>query len=101
MNDERFYNAVTEELERGVIVPGLRAKAFAEANGVETHAQALYLKYRVAQLLQQENDARRTETEKLALRKGQERAADLAAQAAKQRLRGSHQFTSFCSGSSA
>lgn len=63
VGDERFYTAVAEELEKGAIIPGLRAKAFAEAIGVETHAQALYLKYRVAQLVRQENDARRTETE--------------------------------------
>ncbi len=88
MSDERFYTTVTEELEKGSIIPGLRAKAFAEANGVETHAQALYLKYRVAQLVQQENDARRTETEEQAFRKSQERAANLALQAARAKAEG-------------
>lgn len=88
VSDERFYTTVTEELEKGAIVPGLRAKAFAEANGVETHAQALYLKYRVAQLVQQENDARRSEIEEQALRKSQERAADLAMQATRAKAEG-------------
>lgn len=84
VSDERFYTTVTEELEKGAIIPGLRVKA----NGVDTHAQALYLKYRVAQLVQQENDARRTETEKQSLRKSQERAADLALQAARAKAEG-------------
>jgi hypothetical protein len=61
VSDERFYTAVAEELEKGVIIPGLRAKAFAEANGVEPHAQALYLKHRVAQLVQQDIEARETQ----------------------------------------
>ncbi|WP_201017848.1 hypothetical protein [Pseudomonas cichorii] len=88
MSDERFYTAVVEELETGAIIPGLRAKAFAEANGVETHAQALYLKYRVAQLVQQESDVQRTETEEQALRKSQEWSANLASQAARAKAEG-------------
>jgi hypothetical protein len=88
INDEHFYAIVAEELEKGAIIPGLRAKAFAESNGVEPHAQALYLKYRVAQLVQQESDARRTKTEEQALRKRQEWAADVALQAARAKAEG-------------
>lgn len=91
LSDERFYNAVAEELDKGVISPGLRAKAFADAKGVEAYAQALYLKYRVTQLVQQENDARRDKAEEQMLRKSQEWAADLDLQAARAKAEG---FTS-------
>ncbi|NNA04603.1 hypothetical protein [Pseudomonas lundensis] len=88
VNDERFYAIVAEELDRGTIIPGLRAKAFAEANGVENHAQALYLKYRVAQLVQQEIEILRSMTEEQSLRKNQERVAEVAAQVARAKAEG-------------
>lgn len=49
-NDEHLYAFVTDELRRSGPIPGLWAKAFAEAEGVEHRAQALYLRYRVEQL---------------------------------------------------
>lgn len=88
VNDERFFTTVVGELDKGIIIPGLRAKAFAEANGVENHAQALYLKYRVAQLVQQEIDALRSMIEEQALRKSQEHAAEVAAQVIRAKAEG-------------
>jgi hypothetical protein len=54
MNDERFYADVVEELRLHGPVPGLWAKAYAEANGNKPQAEALYLRYRVEQLVQAE-----------------------------------------------
>lgn len=88
VNDERFFDTVAEELNKGTIIPGLRAKAFAEANGVENHAQALYLKYRVAQLVQQEIEVRRVQAEAEIQRRSQERAAEVAAQEARAKAEG-------------
>jgi len=50
MNDERFYAEVVLELRLRGPVAGLWAKAYAEANGNESQAKALYLRYRVEQL---------------------------------------------------
>ncbi|QHC91344.1 hypothetical protein [Pseudomonas chlororaphis] len=88
VNDDSFYETVADELNKGTIIPGLRAKAFAEANGVETLAQALYLKYRVAQLVQQELDQRRTQAEAETQRKNQEWATEVAAQEARAKAEG-------------
>lgn len=56
MNDERLYAEVVQELRlRGPIL-GLWAKAYAEANGNEPQAKALYLRYRVEQLAQAEHE---------------------------------------------
>lgn len=88
VSDERFFAIVAEELDKGIIIPGLRAKSFAEANGVENLAQALYLKYRVAQLVMQEIEALRNFSEEQARRKNQERAAEVAAQAVRAKTEG-------------
>jgi hypothetical protein len=57
MNDEHFYAAVVEELRLHGPIPGLWAKAYAEANGNKQQAEALYLRYRVEQLVQVERAA--------------------------------------------
>jgi hypothetical protein len=48
-DEEELYAAAMDELERGIPRLGLWAKAFADADGNENKAKALYLKYRVAQ----------------------------------------------------
>lgn len=58
-SDEHLYALVTDELRRSGPIPGLWAKAFAEAEGIEYRAQALYLRYRVEQLACAEAEARR------------------------------------------
>lgn len=58
-NDEHLYAFVTDELRRSGPIPGLWAKSFAEAEGVEQRAQALYLRYRVEQLAYAEAEAQR------------------------------------------
>ena len=54
MNDEHLYAKVADELRNHGSIAGLWAKAFAESNGVESEAKALYLRYRVAQLAEAE-----------------------------------------------
>lgn len=62
MNDEHLYTKVTDELENHGLIPGLWAKAFAESNGIEPVAKALYLRYCVAQLA--ESERQNVETQK-------------------------------------
>ena len=50
MDDEAFYSQVAQELQQRGPAPGLWAKAFAESDGGESRARALYLRLRVAQL---------------------------------------------------
>jgi hypothetical protein len=69
MDDERLYSIVVKELKSNGPIPGLWAKAFAEANGIESQAKALYLRYRVAQLALAESEAVAVrEAEQLAFR---------------------------------
>ncbi|WP_454865485.1 hypothetical protein [Pseudomonas hormoni] len=75
MKDERFFEMASAELRAGTIRPGLRAKAFSDAEGEENRAQALYLKYRVAQLVQEELEMRQAEDAAKKQRKKQERDA--------------------------
>jgi flagellar basal body-associated protein FliL len=49
-NDGKFYEKVARELQEKPMVPGLWTKAFAETGGDDAKARALYIKYRVAQL---------------------------------------------------
>lgn len=73
MTDERFFEIASEEIKAGVVRPGLRAKAFSEADGNEARSQALYLKYRAAQLEQADKEVRRSqrETERAKSKRGQ------------------------------
>jgi hypothetical protein len=82
VKDERFFEIASAEIRAGTIRPGLRAKAFSDANGEENRAQALYLKYRVAQLVQEELEARQAEAEAKTQLKQQARDAEEAARQA-------------------
>lgn len=64
MNNEHLYERVVEELR--VLGPkeGLWAKAFAETNGQEAQAKALYLRYRVEQLAELERESARFDAER-------------------------------------
>lgn len=61
MDDEKFYEQVSEEVKKGIIMPGLQAKAFSEANGMEPQAQALYIKYRAKQLIEQHRSLKKNQ----------------------------------------
>ena len=50
MDDETFYERVANELAIAGPLPGLWARAFAESDGDDNRAKALYLRLRVAQL---------------------------------------------------
>ncbi|WP_137885366.1 hypothetical protein [Pseudomonas sp. 2FE] len=56
MQDERFYTQVSEELKHQPVIPGLWAKAYAESNGNEAQAKALYIRSRAEQLEKAEQD---------------------------------------------
>ena len=58
--NDKFYDEVARELQEISMAPGLWTKAFAEVNGDDAKARALYIKYRVAQLA----EASRQELEK-------------------------------------
>lgn len=75
MKDERFFEIASAELKAGTIKPGLRAKAFSDAEGEENRAQALYLRYRVAQLIQEEMEVHQAEAAAKKQRQQQERDA--------------------------
>ena len=66
MSDERFYDEVARELQDRTLIAGLWTRAFAETNGDNDKARALYIRYRVAQLAQLELDkAQNMERERL------------------------------------
>jgi hypothetical protein len=50
VDDLYLYDRVADELRNRGAHPGLWAKAFAESGGNKPQAEALYLRYRVAQL---------------------------------------------------
>jgi hypothetical protein len=54
-----LYDEVASELQANTMVPGLWAKAFAEARGQIDQARALYIRYRVAQLAQEASEQAR------------------------------------------
>ena len=57
--DEAAYAAVLEELKNGVRDEPLMAKAFAEAEGDENKARALYMRLRSAKLMESQERERR------------------------------------------
>lgn len=83
MNDERLYAKVAEELQHHGANAGLWAKAYAESNGVESLAKAIYLRYRVAQLARAE--CQFLEAETAAIVEQNRRVADL--EEAKRKIR--------------
>jgi hypothetical protein len=50
VQEEKFYEVVSAEIDRGERRPGLWAKALADCGGLESKAATLYLKYRVQSL---------------------------------------------------
>jgi hypothetical protein len=50
MNEDAFYEQVGKEIEANNLQTGLWTRAFAEADGDENRAKAIYIKLRVAQL---------------------------------------------------
>lgn len=51
-----YYEIVAEEIRSGNLQSGVWAKAYADASGVKETAQALYIRYRVAQLAEAAHD---------------------------------------------
>jgi hypothetical protein len=49
--DDKFYDEVACEMQEKPLIAGLWTKAFAEMEGDDAKARALYIKYRVAQLM--------------------------------------------------
>jgi hypothetical protein len=62
--NDKYYDEVARELQDKPMVPGLWTKAFAEMGGDEAKARALYIKYRVAQLAEEERIANMSHAEK-------------------------------------
>lgn len=61
--DEKLYEIVHGEMEAGVLVPGLWAKAVAESHGNENLAVSLYIKYRAVSLFKELSDESRNVVE--------------------------------------
>ena len=70
--DVKFYEEVARELQDKPMSPGLWTKAFAEMGGDDAKARALYIKYRFAQLAEEERVTNLSHEEK---EKMKERAA--------------------------
>lgn len=51
MDNEAFYEQVAEEIATDTMKPGIWARAFAETDGENDRAKALYIRLRVAQLV--------------------------------------------------
>ena len=67
--DSKFYDQVASELQSGQPIPGLWTRAYAEVNGDEAKARALYIQYRVQQLRSEaeaERERRKYEANRLA-----------------------------------
>jgi hypothetical protein len=54
MAEQRFFDAVATELERGYLDRGLWTKAFADSEGDDARARAMYIRARAGQLQQDE-----------------------------------------------
>ena len=50
VNDDAFYDEVAKEMQENRLVPGVWTRAFAEADGDENRAKAIYIKLRVTKL---------------------------------------------------
>ena len=49
-SDQRFYDAVAQEIQSGALQPGVWARALADSDGNESRARAKYIRLRVAQM---------------------------------------------------
>ena len=76
--DDKFYEEVARELQEKPMVPGLWTKAFAEMGGDDAKARALYIKYRVLQLEEEQRRIERETIEKLKIEQETRRHADRA-----------------------
>ena len=56
IEEEALYKQVLDEVESGVMRKGIYAKALADGLGNEGKAQALYIKYRVQSLVEEQKD---------------------------------------------
>jgi len=65
MNDDDFYDQVAEEIETNSLIPGVWTRAFAEADGDENRAKAIYIKLRVAKLAEEKYLAEKKHSEDL------------------------------------
>lgn len=54
-NDEILYEYVLDEMEQGVRIKGLWAKALAHSDGMESKAKSMYMQYRVQSIKDQFN----------------------------------------------
>ena len=54
MDDEKYYQAVADELREGRINDGLWTKALARCQGDENKTKATYIQWRVEQIMQAE-----------------------------------------------
>jgi predicted RNA-binding Zn-ribbon protein involved in translation (DUF1610 family) len=57
MNDDALYDEVAKEMRENRMIPGVWTRAFAEADGDENRAKAIYIKLRVAHLSDRESGA--------------------------------------------
>jgi maltodextrin utilization protein YvdJ len=83
MNDDRFFDEVAKELLEKRVVPGVWTRAFADADGNTEKARAIYIRSRVAQLVEEEKLEREQAEELLRRQRVQEdrdRKQRLAAQ---------------------
>lgn len=56
---DKFYDQVANELKDQILFPGLWTKAYAEMNGDDSKARALYIRYRVQELQNKQMEATR------------------------------------------
>jgi hypothetical protein len=85
-----LYAIAAQEVSNRVIDPGLWAKAFADTNGNEQQANALYLKMRVLELSEQRDTAQKQLQQQARLQQQQQKqqaASDLAARGAAEQSR--------------
>jgi len=50
IHHDAFYGDVAKEMQENRLIPGVWARAFAEADGDKNRAKAIYIKYRILQL---------------------------------------------------
>jgi cation transport ATPase len=84
VGSDKFYDEVAREMQGKPLIAGLWAKAFAEMGGDDAKARALYIKYRVAQLV--EASRQRVEQDRIE-RQRQEKQQRAAKEAAKRQAR--------------
>jgi hypothetical protein len=74
MDENDPYDEVASELRAKVLIPGMWARAFAEAEGNMDRARALYIKHRAGQLAQERSNQ---QEEQMRQREAHERRAEV------------------------